>query len=103
MPESDANRLAPGGRREFGNPLPDLLTDFLAGNDLTVVGRLDATLNGSSSGFINFDLGFVGDEEIRLGFGHVFTITEFGGLFEFAPRVELRNQRPMILKRTAAA
>ncbi len=52
--------------------MAEALADFLAGNDLTVVGSLDATLDSGSGGFINFDLGFAGDEEIGLRFSHIF-------------------------------
>ncbi len=81
-------RSRSAGCREFGNPLPDLLADFLAGNDLTVVGRLDATLNGSSGGFVDFDLGFAGDDEIRLGSAIL--------LFEFPAGVEFGNQGAVV-------
>jgi hypothetical protein len=48
-----------GGCREFGNPLPNLLADFFAGDDLTVVGSSDAPLDCSSGGFVDLDLGFL--------------------------------------------
>ena len=57
--------------------MADALTDFLTGNDLAVVGSLDATLDSGSNGFVNFDLGFAGDKEIGLGFSHAFTIADF--------------------------
>jgi hypothetical protein len=35
----------------------DAIADVFAGNDLTVGGSLDATLDGRSGGFVDFDLG----------------------------------------------
>lgn len=44
---------------------------------MPVVGSLDATLDSGSSGFVDFDLSFAGDEEIGLRFSHAFTIADF--------------------------